>query len=102
MQEIRKMDDKVPNRKLYKIPSNNILDNRREFYNLTKNVETKEKWLERVSGHIDDCDFSKKREYILADRFICELNTEEQDHIRTAGFNWSKKCPLVSVKNLFC
>lgn len=93
------MADKICDRKLYKIPSDKILDKRRGFYGLKrKRGETIEKWLNRVFSHIDDCDFPKSVEYILTDKFICELNTEERGLIRKAGIDWSMKCELVSKK----
>lgn len=93
------MADKVCDRKLYRIPSDKILDKRRGFYGLKrKNGETIEKWLNRVFSHIDDCDFSESVEYILTDKFICQLNIEEREFIRKAGPNWSMKCKFVSIE----
>lgn len=94
------MDDKAHDRESYKIPTNNIIvGNRRKFYGLKKqNAETIEEWLERVFRHIDDCDFPTSIELnILADKFTCELNTEERDVIRKADSNWTMKCQVVSI-----
>lgn len=92
------MDIAVFNRISYQIPSNNILENRRQFYDLTKNAETREEWFERIFCRINDCGFPRGKEYILTDRFICELNTQELDQICQEDLNWSIKCLLVSVK----
>lgn len=97
------MVDKNGDRKLYKIPTNDILDNRREFYGLKRKAgETIEKWLNRVYSHIEECDFPKSVEYILTDKFICELNATERELIRKADINWSVKCEFVSIVKKNC
>lgn len=88
-------------RKLYKIPSDEVLENRREFYGLAREVgETIEKWLYRVFSHIDGCDFPKSVEYILTDKFVCELETDERQFLRKAAPNWSMMCKVVSFNTM--
>lgn len=85
-------------RKLYKIPSDRILNNRRKFYDLKrKDDETIEQLLYRVFSHIDDCDFPASVEYILTDKFVCELNAEETEFLRKVDPNWSMEC--VSIES---
>lgn len=89
----------MTDRKLYKIPSNEILDSRREFYGLKRNLgETIEKWLNRVCSHMGDCDFPESVEYIVTDKFVCELTANERQLIRKADTNWSMICEFVSKK----
>lgn len=92
------MDDNIVlNRKTYKIPPQNILNNHRKFYNLkAENAVVTGQWFERVFDHINDCDFPKGLEYILTDKFVCELSTEERENIDEGDLNWSIKCLLVS------
>lgn len=93
------MTDKVCDRKLYKIPSNEILNNRRKFYGLKReNAETIQNWLGRFYDHIDDCDFPKSIEFILADRLLCELATTERNLIRKAFSSLSMIFEFVSIK----
>lgn len=94
-------EEYVRDRKLYKIPSDEVLENRREFYGLTREMgETTEKWLYRVFSHIDNCDFPESVEYILTDKFVCELVTDEREFLRKANPNWSMKCKIVSFNTI--
>lgn len=92
----------VCDRKLYKIPCDEILENRREFYGLTRETsESIETWLYRVFSHIDVCDFPKSVEYILTDKFVCELDADERAFIRKADPNWAMQFEVVSLKMQF-
>lgn len=95
------VDNDVGDRKLYKIPSDEVLGNRSEFYGMSRKTgETIEKWLYRVFSHIDGCDFPKSVEYILTDKFVCGLDSDEREFIRKADPNWSMICKVVSFKSM--
>lgn len=86
------------NRKLYKIPKDEILDKRREFYGLKRiSGESIEEWLDRICSHMDDCCFPESVEYILTDKFVCELSADERQQIRNADINWSMIWECVST-----
>lgn len=71
---------------LYKAPSNEILQNRKEFYNLQRQCDEQTKtWLNRVRGHIDRCEFPRlvSTEYLLIDKFVCELNANAREIIQS-------------------
>lgn len=73
----------------YKIPSKEILRNRRIFYRLQrKDGESSQNWFNRVQISITGCQFPKFTEYFLIDKFISELKTDEIEHIRSANA-WS-------------
>lgn len=70
---------------LYKTPSNEILQHRKEFYGLWKRCDDKPAlWLKRVRSQIERCDFPPmiSREFLLIDKFVCELNDDEREFIR--------------------
>lgn len=92
------MVEKMTEQKLYKIPTNEILESRRKFYALKRNpCETIEKWMYRVCGHMDVCDFPQSIEYIFTDKFLCELTVSERELIRKSDTNWSLICEYVSI-----
>lgn len=74
----------------YKIPSHEILKKRRKFYGSRKEVgESVERWLKRVQLCIDYCEFPKGIiEFLLIDRYICELNDNELKAIERVD-TWS-------------
>lgn len=73
---------------LYQIPSNGIVNYRREFYRLKReNYEEPQAWLDRVQNHIVCCAFPKFIEYILIDKFMCELNADEIESIRSVAID---------------
>lgn len=49
------------------------------------NDEQPQAWLDRVQCQIILCGFSKIVEYLLIDRFMCELNANEIESIRHAA-----------------
>lgn len=76
---------------LYKIPTREIIENRREFYRLKReNDEQPVAWLDRVQYHIICCAFPKIVEYFLIDKCLCALNTNELESVRRVAVNtWS-------------
>lgn len=91
------------NWELYKIPSVEILSNRKIFYKLKrKKEESCGKWLHRIRHHIDCCEFSQFTEFLLVDKFFCELNTDEIKSMQTAR-NWSFQnlCEHFKVENVW-
>lgn len=64
---------------LYKVPLHGILKNRRSFYGLRKECgESINRWLKRVQLCIGYCEFPAIIiEFLLIDRFTCELNANE-------------------------
>lgn len=73
----------------YKMPPDEILDNRKEFYCLKRGFgESIEMWLNEVQNHINCCDFSKFVEFFLIDKFVCELNKDEREIVCRANL-WS-------------
>lgn len=63
---------------LYHMPSEDVLQFRRTFYLSHKeSFETPNDWLGRIKESIHRCDFGKLTEYLLIDKFICELGRDE-------------------------
>lgn len=74
---------------LYKSPSNAIIANRKAFYGLKRrNGECIQTWFERVRSHINHCKFPKIMEFLLIDKFMCGLNSDEMESIRCVDI-WS-------------
>lgn len=76
------------NLSLYKTPTNEILRHRKEFYGvMARNDEKTTKWLHRIQSQIDRCEFPPmiSREYLLIDKFVCELNDDERKFIRSVN-----------------
>lgn len=77
---------------LYEIPSDTVLKHRKVFYGLWRRSDDQTTtWLERVRNCIRRCEFPKLIEYLLIDRFVCELNQKEKNSIRAAAEIWSFK-----------
>lgn len=75
---------------VYKIPSKEIIANRRKFYRLKKKDDEQiEAWLERGQTQIKCCEFPKIVEFLLIDKFMCELKKNEIEFIRSAVDTWS-------------
>lgn len=67
----------------YTIPSNTILENRKLFYTMKRERnERTQAWLKRVQWHINRCAFPKIIEFLLIDKFMCELHFNEIEFIR--------------------
>lgn len=82
----------------YKIPTNVNLQQRIEFYGLKREIgEPVEQWLKRVRSSIVSCGFPTIiHQFLLIDRFICELNKAEMKIIHSAG-TWSTLKQLVTL-----
>lgn len=58
----------------YKIPSEETRKNRKLFYNLHRERdELIESWLDRVQSRCNCCDFMKFTNFLVIDKFTCEL-----------------------------
>lgn len=85
------MVDSTHNFYVYQIPSNRILQYRREFYGLQrKSSETTQTWFHRLHACIVRCEFPIFFEFMLIDKFICELKINELDFYRVAD-HWTVK-----------
>lgn len=85
------MADTVFNLQLYTIQSNEILRNRRAFYGLLRRSEDKTTaWLKQVKNCIRRCEYPKIiMEFLLFDRFICELNDNELTSMESVNKSWT-------------
>lgn len=76
----------------YRIPSDGIQRNRRVFYGLRrKSDESISQWLNRVKSYIRHCEFSRFKEFLLIDRFVCGLNPNELATIQNLKKCWTVK-----------
>lgn len=76
------------NLNLYKTPSNEILQHRKQFYGLWKRCDDQTaSLLKRLQNQIDCCAFPPmiSREYILIDKFMCELDPMARQMFRRVG-----------------
>lgn len=76
------------NLNLYKTPSIEIVRHRKEFYGLwTRCDDEPASWLNRVQIQINRCEFPAviSREFLLIDKFVCELNDEQREFIHKAN-----------------
>lgn len=74
---------------LYKVPPNTIIENRKTFYGLKRrNSDSIQAWFERVRSYINHCKYPKIIEFLLVDKFMCGLNTDELESIRLVD-TWS-------------
>lgn len=74
------------NFRLYKTPSEEILRHRKEFYSLSRQSDDQTaSWLTRIQSQIIRCEFPPliSREYLLIDRFICDLNANAREFIQS-------------------
>lgn len=82
---------------LYETPSNEILRHRRGFYDLWKRCDDQTAaWLDRVQSQISLCEFPPliSREYLLIDKFLCELDDDERAFIQSVD-TWT----LIKLKD---
>lgn len=73
---------------LYKTPSDEILWYRKELYDLWRRTDDETTtWLHRIQSQFNRCDFPLliSREYMLIDRFVCGLNDNEKDFMRSVS-----------------
>lgn len=71
---------------LYKTPSAKILRERKEFYGLWRRCDYQiPEWLNRVQSHFNRCEFPAliSLEYLLIDKFVCELDHNEKECIQS-------------------
>lgn len=78
------------NSNIYKIEIEEVLENRRVFYNLRRNSDDlMTTWLKRIEHCIHRCDFPTIfTEFLLIDRFVCGLNSVELKTIQNSD-NWT-------------
>lgn len=82
------MANSVNNLNSYKIPTVEILQNRREFYGLQRKYDDNTTtWLKRIENCIRCCEFPAFVEYLLIDRFVCGLNANELKSIGNAVYD---------------
>lgn len=75
--------------KLYQTPSEIVRQNRKQFYSSQKeNTESISKWLCRIGQYSQDCEFGARSDFLLIDKFICELNSEEIQKFQNVS-TWS-------------
>lgn len=77
---------------LYKIPSNEILRHRKEFYGLWKRCDDQSTtWLNRVQSKINHCRFPPvmSREYLLIDKFVCALDDDDEREYIQSVSTWT-------------
>lgn len=70
----------------YKPPPDRILRHRKQFYSLWRRCDDESaSWLKRIQNQIDRCEFPPliSCEYLLIDKFICELNTNAREFIQS-------------------
>lgn len=72
---------------LYELLDNlTIYEKRKAFYTLHKETtEPVERWLHRVRHLSDRCQFGTSRDFVLIDKFVCELNGEDVERLRSIG-----------------
>lgn len=76
---------------VYRVPSNRILQYRRKFHGLQrKSGETTNTWFHRLHACFVRCEFPKLFEFLLIDKFVCELKINELDFYRVAD-HWTVK-----------
>lgn len=78
---------------LYQTPSNKVLRERKEFYDLwRRSDEQSTKWFHRIQSQIGRCEFPPiiNAEYLVMDKFVCELNDNEREFIRSVN-TWTLK-----------
>lgn len=74
--------------RFYKTPSDEIIRYRKEFYGLWRRCDDETAtWLNRVQSLINHCEFPPvlSREYLLIDRFVCELNPNAREFIQSVS-----------------
>lgn len=86
------MVDTVYDRYLYKMPTDETLNNRKSFYRLLRrNDLPMKKWLNYVRVLIKICDFPKFFKYLMIDKFMCELSIEDRMRFRCGGpWSWER------------
>lgn len=66
----------------YIIPTEKIRQNRQIFYELHRGWDEDIKlWFNRIQRFARHCKFTRRRQFLIIDRFICELKTDEIERI---------------------
>lgn len=84
---------------MYITPTDEIIQRRCEFYGLWRRCDDETgAWLNRIENLIDRCEFPPflNREYLLIDKFVCELNTNAREFIQSEN-TWT----LTKLKEYF-
>lgn len=71
---------------LYTAPTDDIIRQRREFYSLWRRCDDETgTWLNRIESLINCCEFPPilSWEYLLIDKFVCELNPNAREFIQS-------------------
>lgn len=90
------MVELIGNLDLYKIPSEEIRQNRKIFYSLHREDDEQiTPWLDRVQSSSNRCGFAKFANFLIVDRFICGLKHSELNFLDSSN-SWSLK----RLKNL--
>lgn len=78
---------------VYKIPSNEIIEKRREFYGSLNRIDKQTSaWLKQVQQYLCRFDYPPViMEFLLFDRFICGLNATELRSIESVSESWTFK-----------
>lgn len=85
------MSEADRNLDLYKTPSAEILQHRREFYGMSRRYDDQSgPWLSQVQRQLNRCQFPEllSREYLLIDRFVCELNSNARGFVQSVD-SWT-------------
>lgn len=81
----------------YEIPHSTIIEHRNEFYSLhKKRTESIEKWLDRVQNITESCRFGASRDFLIIDKFVCELYSDDIQILRNIR-KWSLDELFVAV-----
>lgn len=72
---------------LYEFPGETAIYKKRSvFYAVHKETaEPIERWLHRVTHLTDCCQFGTFRDFLLIDKFLCELDREDIEKLRSIG-----------------
>lgn len=77
---------------LYEIPSQSFRHKRNEFFRLQrKHSEPIDKWLKRVEIHMGSFDIPKIAEYLVVEKFMSKLKSDELLSFKRVSSTWSLK-----------
>lgn len=87
----------------YQIPSEVILNSRKLFYLLQKvKEESVFEWLRRIKICVDSCDFGISTDFLLIDKFICELDIDEIAVLKSIGIlTWDRLLEALENQTVF-
>lgn len=82
----------------YRTPSEIVLEHRKIFYSIQKvENESVPDWLCRIRDSIDSCEFGTMTDFILIDKFMCELGIDEVNKFKITEL-WSLEQLLDAVQ----